>query len=203
MDHVTVKAEGVAPGIRGEQDMPEDGRCLYLPRFDCRDGGRQRRSRGYGVQVYRSPAGEDRSYFTAVAFGEMRPRVENRITLDLSRRDAWGIPVLRIECRHDEAELAMARDQREALRELANLAEARLIRDELGPQPPGSAAHECGTARMGCDPSNSVLDPNNQCWDAKGLYLTDGASFPLQGSQNPTLTILALTARACNHALTS
>lgn len=54
---------------------------------------------------------------------------------------------------------------------------------------------------MGTDSSNSVLDPNNQCWDAQGLYVTDGASFPSQGSQNPTLTIMALTMRACAHAL--
>jgi choline dehydrogenase-like flavoprotein len=69
------------------------------------------------------------------------------------------------------------------------------------PAPPGIAIHESGTARMGSDPENSVLDPHNQCWDAQGLYLTDAASFPSQGFQNPTLTILALTARACDHAL--
>jgi choline dehydrogenase-like flavoprotein len=54
---------------------------------------------------------------------------------------------------------------------------------------------------MGEDPRHSVLDPNNQCWDAKGLYVTDGACFPSQGSQHPTLTIMALTARASHHAL--
>jgi choline dehydrogenase-like flavoprotein len=63
--------------------------------------------------------------------------------------------------------------------------------------------HECGTARMGNDPANSVLDPHNQCWDAQGLYVTDGACFSSQGNQNPTLTILALTARACDHAIRS
>ena len=61
--------------------------------------------------------------------------------------------------------------------------------------------HECGTARMGRSPENSVLDPYNQCWAARGLYVTDGASFPSQGTQNPTLTILALTARACDQVL--
>jgi len=54
---------------------------------------------------------------------------------------------------------------------------------------------------MGADPDSSVLDPFNQCWDAKGLYVTDGAAFPSQGAQNPTLTIMALTARACDHAI--
>ncbi len=57
-----------------------------------------------------------------------------------------------------------------------------------------------GPRRPG-DVERSVLDPNNRCWDAKGLYVTDGAAFPSQGAQNPTLTILALTARACTHAV--
>jgi choline dehydrogenase-like flavoprotein len=74
-----------------------------------------------------------------------------------------------------------------------------LHRLDTMPAAPGSAIHECGTARMGTSPATSVLDPNNQCWDAQGLYVTDAASFPSQGLQNPTLTILALTARACDH----
>jgi choline dehydrogenase-like flavoprotein len=131
----------------------------------------------------------------------MLPRFENRVTLDHERRDAWGIPVLRIECSHESAELMRARDQIAALRRLAELAGVTLTSIDEVPAPPGTAIHESGTARMGSDPENSVLDPNNQCWDAQGLYLTDGASFPSQGFQNPTLTILALTARACYRAV--
>jgi choline dehydrogenase-like flavoprotein len=66
---------------------------------------------------------------------------------------------------------------------------------------PGTAIHECGTARMGSAPENSVVDPHNECWDARGLYVTDGSAFPSQGVQNPTLTIMALTARACDYAV--
>ena len=87
------------------------------------------------------------------------------------------------------------------MRELAELAEVSLTRIDEAPTPPGSSHHECGTARMGTSPENSVVDANNECWDARGLYVTDGACFPSQGIQNPTLTILALTARACHHAL--
>jgi len=155
------------------------------------------------VQVYEFPVGGSQSYFIAGSFAEMLPRRENRITLEPGILDAWGIPVLCIDCAHSEVEFDNARDQTRALRELAELAGVTLTRIDEVPSPPGSAYHECGTARMGTDPANSVLDANNQCWDARGLYVTDGACFPPQGYQNPTLTILALTARACHHALNS
>jgi choline dehydrogenase-like flavoprotein len=200
MDHVVVSAEGVG-AHRFSGQPPDDGRCLYLPRFDARAAANPNPGRGFGLQVYRLPVRGGQTYFAAFAFAEMAPRLENRVTLDPNRRDAWGIPVLRIDCSHNEAELLRARDQTQALRELAEIAEVKLTRIDETPRPPGSAIHECGTARMGADPLSSVLDPNNQCWDARGLYVTDASCFPSQGSQNPTLTILALTARACHHAL--
>ena len=174
---------------------------FICPRYDARGSAAPAPGRGYGVQVYQFPVGRGRGYFGAFSFAEMLPRPENRVTLDANRRDAWGIPTLRIDCAYGEAEMAQTRDQVRALQELADLAEVRLTRIDKAPQPPGSAIHECGTAGMGTDPANSVLDPNNQCWDARGLYVTDAACFPSQGYQNPTLTILALTARACHRAL--
>src|SRR5262249_34005721 len=131
------------------------------------------------------------------------PRSDNRVTLDGHRRDAGGIPVLRIDCRLGDAEFIRAREQVLALKELAKVAGVTLTQIDQVAAPLGRANHECGTARMGSDPSNSVLDPYNECWDARGLYVTDGACFPSQGYQNPMLTILALTARACDHALQS
>jgi choline dehydrogenase-like flavoprotein len=153
------------------------------------------------VQVYQWQANEEHSQFGAVSFAEMLPRPENRVTLDREQRDAWGIPVLRIDCTHSDEELMRAREQIAALRDLAELAGVTLTGISKVAEPPGFASHETGTARMGHEPEKSVLDPHNQCWDAQGLYLTDGACFPSQGTQNPTLTILALTARACHHAL--
>jgi choline dehydrogenase-like flavoprotein len=200
MDHVLVSAEGIGPRIPPTPD-PGSGRCLFLPRFDARTLVTPNPRRGFGVQVYQFRAGAGRSHFIAFSFAEMLPRRENRVTIDPKRRDAWGIPVLRIDCAYNEVELARAGEQTKALRELAELAEVDLTKIDETPASPGSAYHECGTARMGTDPSNSVVDPNNECWDARGLYVTDGACFPSQGIQNPTLTILALTARACHHAL--
>ena len=200
MDHVCVTAEGFGPRQFAEPN-PEEGRCIYLPRFDAREGGRSNAGRGYGVQIYQFSVSGSRSCFIASSFAEMLPRKENCVTLDFDRRDKWGIPTLRIDCAIDQAELNRARNQARALRELAELANATITRIDEKPGPPGSAYHECGTARMGVDPASSVLDGNNQCWDARGLYVTDGSCFPSQGYQNPTLTILALTARACGHAL--
>lgn len=201
MDHIRVRLAGRGPAMDRDVDT-EAGRCLYLPRFDSRDTPVPVPVRGFGVQLYVTPMGkEQESHFTAVAFGEMLPRFENHVTLHPTARDAWGIPVLSIDCRHDPVELHRAREQSAALRELAAALGVRITQLDDVPAPPGSANHECGTARMGENPSNSVIDLNNECWEARGLYLTDGAALPSQGFQNPTLTLLALTARACHRAL--
>ena len=199
MDHVIVGCSGLGGGLADEPVDRSPGRCVYVPRFDLRHDNAQVDGRGYGIQLYQASIGKGRSGFTAVSFGEMTPRANNRITLDPSRTDACGIPILNIECRHSEVELAQASDQSQALKEIADLLDVNLYHHDTKPAPPGTAIHECGTARMGTSPDMSVLDPNNQCWDAPGVYVTDGASFPSQGALNPTLTIKALTARACAH----
>jgi choline dehydrogenase-like flavoprotein len=199
MDHMMVKADGIGPGLGPDVAPIDDGHCLYLPRFDKRIAA-QNSGRGFGVQLYSSAAGPW-SYFTAVAFAEIAPRADNRVTLDADRKDILGNPALRIDFKFTPEEIALAKSISEALKDLAAIANAKLLPLGDKPEVPGTAVHECGTARMGTDSSNSVLDPNNQCWDAQGLYVTDGASFPSQGSQNPTLTIMALTMRACAHAL--
>jgi len=202
MDHVILSGEGVGGALPGEPVENTPGRCVYLPRLDLRDGAVDgaTQTRGHGAQLYRWSIGQGRSWFLCNSFAEMLPSPENRVTLDRERRDAFGLPTLRIRCQHSPAELARGEDQGRVLRELGEVFGVKFTRLLAGPATPGTAIHECGTARMGEDPANSVLDPFNQCWDAKGLYVTDGASFPSQGAQNPTLTILALTARACAHA---
>jgi choline dehydrogenase-like flavoprotein len=200
MDHIWVRAQGEGSPLSPAASL-EQGRCLYLPRFDARDLPAPQPARGFGVQLYRLSEGEGPSYFSATSFAEMLPRPENRATLDPKQRDAWGIPVLHIDCAYGDVEFMRAREQVAALRALAELAGVTLTALDEVPPPPGSAIHESGTARMGGDPASSVLDPYNQCWEAQGLYVTDAACFPSQGTQNPTLTILALTARACDHAL--
>jgi choline dehydrogenase-like flavoprotein len=201
MDHVRVSASGWGPPLpQTAAAAPE--RCqLYLPRFDARALPAPPPGRGFGVQVRRLPADRERSYLAVDSFAEMLPRPDNQVTLHPAKQDAWGIPVLHIDCAHSDDELSRARDQVVALRELMAIAGMTPNAIDEMASPPGIAIHEAGTARMGNDPANSVLDPHNQCWDANGLYVTDAACFPSQGYQNPTLTILALTARACDHAV--
>jgi choline dehydrogenase-like flavoprotein len=200
MDHMIVSGWGSAPPLPASHIL-EERRSIYLPRFDARADPKPGPGPGFGVQLYQYPGTPTQSHFIAATFGEMLPRPENRVVLHPKRRDAWGIPVLFIDCAYDDADLARARLQIEGIRELAGAAGATLTGINSRPTVPGVCVHECGTARMGRDPRDSVLDPHNQCWEAKGLYVTDGASFVTQGTQNPTLTILALTARACHHAV--
>lgn len=201
MDHVVVGCGGVGKGLADEPVEMTPGHCVFVPRFDLRHMDNKASDRGYGVQFYQSSIGKGRSYFNAVSFGEMLPNPDNRVTLNLDKKDAWGIPTLNIECRYSEFELARATDQSLALQAIAKELGVDLHHLDLRPAPPGSAIHECGTARMGDAPNNSVVDPNNECWEAPGVFVTDGAAFPSQGTLNPTLTIQALTARACAHVV--
>lgn len=169
--------------------------------------------RGYGVQMHLTPPERRglrrvRNYvapgggrFLMFAFGEVLGRSENRVTIDPDLVDAWGIPAVRIECRYGENETAMAADQVRCIEELADAAGFEVEHVERDLAPPGSSVHELGTARMGVDPAGSVLNRHNQCWDVPNLFVTDGACFTSSGSQNPTLTMMAITARACEFAI--
>jgi len=199
MDHLMIRIEGIGPKLPTDSTPDENGRCVYLPRFD-HSFHDDRTKRGFGVQIYPTPTGAQ-SWLTAVAFAEVTPRSSNRVTLDESRKDVWGNPALKIDFQYSSAELEVGRVMANALREIANVAKAKVRAFDGVPARPGTSIHECGTARMGSDRTNSVLDPNNECWDVPGLFVTDGASFPSQGAQNPTLTIMALTARACDYAV--
>lgn len=200
MDHIVMSGQGQGAPLPGGKVVLESGRSVFLPRFDRRDGGDGEGQRGFGVQLYRASQGAG-SHFQAVSFSEMTPRAENRVELDMNRTDRWGVPTLRIACAANDAELARASRQADAIREIADAVGVKLNEVNTRPSPPGMAIHECGTARMGDAPENSVLDPFNECWDARGAYVTDGAAFPSQGTQNPTLTLMALTARAVNAAV--
>jgi choline dehydrogenase-like flavoprotein len=135
-------------------------------------------------------------------FGEMLPRSENRATVHPTLVDAWAIPVLNIDCSWSENELAMHRDMQLTATELLEASGARNIRpDGRGPSTPGGTNHEMGTARMGRDARTSVLNRWNQSWDVPNLFITDGACMTSSGNQNPSLTYMALTARACHYAV--
>jgi len=203
---------------------------VYIPRFKNLHGQQEGGyARGYGVQATlgRLPVPSDRpTSIGLMAFGEMLPYYDNRICLDKRRKDAWGIPAARIHLRITDNERNMMRAQVAGLREMAeacgytiNFVGSTLGLDSKKVWPSadplgrfifkrgfgmsmamGAAIHECGGARMGSDPATSVLNEHNQSWDVPDLFVTDGVSYVSNGSVGPSLTIMAMTARACEYA---
>ena len=136
------------------------------------------------------------------AFGEFLPRTDNYCVLDHEVTDAWGIPALRFNVTRGENELAMRRDMAATAAEMLEAAGALDVETFDRPQiPPGTANHEMGTACMGREPRTSVLNGYNQSHDVPNLFVTDASCMTSSACQNPSLTYLALTARACAYAV--
>jgi choline dehydrogenase-like flavoprotein len=169
--------------------------------------------------------------FALMGFGEMLPYADNRVSLSQSKRDAWGMPIPHISCSMHANELALLREQMSAIKEmvgnagfLIDYSGSQLGLEEFGqgafPEEDwfsrlmfrrnfktsmsmGAAIHECGGARMGKDPAQSVLNPHNQCWDAPNVYVSDASCFPSGGCAGTTLTIMALAIRSSQHLANS
>ena len=131
----------------------------------------------------------------------MLPDRRNRVWLDENRRDEWGIPILNIDCEHRENEQAMIRAMSTDAVEMLEAAGLQNIQTSARLAPPGLLIHEMGTARMGDDPSTSVLNKYNQAHDVPNLFVTDGSAMASSACQNPSLTYMALTARASSIAV--
>ena len=138
---------------------------------------------------------------TFSGFGECLPNPANFVEIDKERLDAWGVPVLKIHCEWRDNEKALLHDMIIQAAEMLAAAGAADIRLFNHNSPPGLTIHEMGTARMGADPKKSVLNKRNQAHDVKNLFLTDGACMVSSSCVNPSLTYMALTARACDYAV--
>ena len=228
MDHTyAVSVGGLVPNAANFPYNYDDGRNngIYIPKF--RNVGSDKQSkyiRGYGIQAavqrtilpttiqmipgfgadYKKMVREEKDAppFWMGAFGEMLPRKDNTVTINKDKKDAWGIPVAHIDCTHSDNEREMAKESLETLKEMASEAKFQIQFANPYPATPGLAIHEVGTARMGNDPKTSVLNKFNQAHDVKNVFVTDGACFVSMGCQNPTLTMMALTARACDYIVT-
>ena len=225
MDHTyAVSVGGYVPQAANIPYNFDDGRAngIYIPKFRNVGNDKQKNFlRGYGIQgsvqrgmlpttirmipgfgaTFKKMVREEKDPppFWIGAWGEMLARKENRVTINKEKKDAWDIPVAHIECTHGDNERAMAKDQLETLKEMATEAGFKIMFANPFPAPPGLCIHEIGTARMGNDAKSSVLNKYNQSWDVPNLFVTDGASFVSSGCQNPTLTMMALTVRACDY----
>lgn len=139
--------------------------------------------------------------FFITGFAECLPYHENKVYLNKEVLDKWGQPTLSIDCEFKENELAMNRQIRQDAKEMLERVGLKDIVDFDNEHEPGYGIHEMGTARMGKDPKTSVLNASNQIHACKNVFVTDGACMTSSSCVNPSLTYMALTARAANHAV--
>lgn len=155
---------------------------------------------GYGKELKEAISDPGGWTMGLTGFGETLPYHENKMTLDYDKLDEWGLPTVTFDAEFKENELAMRKDmvdQAIAMLEKAGFKDVNGY-DNIGA--PGLGIHEMGTARMGRDPKSSVLNGNNQVHAVPNVYVTDGSFMTSSACQNPSLTYMAMTARAADHA---
>jgi choline dehydrogenase-like flavoprotein len=215
---------GASGTVEGYDDKYYYGRRpngVYVPRFRNLFGDKREYIRGFGYQggAGRSGWGREIAELTIggdfkdvlcepggwsigmTAFGEMLPYHENRIYLDKEKKDKWGLPVLAMDVEIKENEKKMRKDMMEDAKEMLEIAGVKNVSTYDSGYFPGMGIHEMGTARMGKDPKTSVLNGHNQVWDCMNVFVTDGSCMASAACQNPSLTYMALTARAADFAV--
>ena len=193
----------------------------YIPRYQNLNKQDRKFTRGFAYEVYASRADWGRGYSSPgagaewkdslsepgswnaaiYAYGECLPDKKNNVSLDGTKKDKWGLPLLKIEMEYGENEKAMRDDMINDAKEMLGAGDPEWVVEINDPSVPGMTIHEMGTARMGNDPKTSVLNKFNQCHDAPNVFVTDGACMVSTACQNPSLTYMALTARACDYAV--
>jgi choline dehydrogenase-like flavoprotein len=219
--HLGISASGQVEGFEDKYYFGRRANGIYVPRFQNFFGDKRDYLRGYGFQGGASREGWGREIaelnigadykdaltepggwrFGMMAFGEMLPDASNRVTIDKDRKDKWGLNVLKIDCELKENEVKMRKDMLVESVQMLEAMGVKNVKGHEGDGTPGRGIHEMGTARMGNDPKNSVLNKWNQVWDAPNVFVTDGSFMTSAACQNPSLTYMAFTARAANHAV--
>ncbi|HEU4993846.1 MAG TPA: GMC family oxidoreductase [Gemmatimonadaceae bacterium] len=221
--HFRAGAEGALeePSIDDKYYYGRRPTGFYIPRYRNLFGDKRDYLRGFGYQ-----GGANRKDWTravaelgvgaafkdmmatpggwrigATAFGEMLPNHANGISLNPNKKDKWGLPVIAIDCGTGENERLMRKDMINDMAEMLEACGVKRVRTYDDEYFPGMGIHEMGTARMGKDPKTSVLNAHNQVWDAPNVYVTDGSCMTSAACVNPSLTYMALTARAADHAV--
>ncbi len=219
MDHH--KQAGANATVDGFEDSYYSGRRptgVYVPRFRNLTEQRTDYLRGFGLQGGASRGGWSGSgaigeelkksvqtpgpwHMGLGAFGECLPYAENRVTLNLNLKDKYGRPSLTADCEFKENEKAMQQDMANSAAEMMEAAGYKNVSPYVNTSFPGNANHEMGTARMGRDPKTSVLNAFNQMHEVPNVFITDGSAMTSSACVNPSLTYMALTARACDYAV--
>jgi choline dehydrogenase-like flavoprotein len=222
MDHH--KQAGATAEVEGFEDKYYAGRRptgLYIPRFRNIREKRTDYIRGFGYQGGASRGGWGNLIKSTAlgadlkmeaqqpggwvvgfgGFGECLPYAENRIMLNTDLKDKWGRPTVTIDAEFKENEKAMQKDMSASMGEMLETVGYKNVNTYMNTSFPGNANHEMGTARMGRDPKTSVLNSFNQMHEVKNVFITDGSFMPSSSCVNPSLTYMALTARACDYAV--
>ncbi len=220
--HYNLGAVGSMDGYEDKYYYGRRANGIYIPRFVNIGGDKRDYLRGFGFQGSASRSGWKRDvaelsigaefkdaliepgpwHFGMTGFGEVLPDHGNRVYLHETNKDKWGLPVLAMDAELKENELKMRKDIVMEAKNILEAAGATDISSWDNGHAMGHGIHEMGTARMGRDPKTSVLNEWNQVWDCKNVFVTDGASMTSSACQNPSLTYMALTARAADYAVT-
>ncbi|MEO6719447.1 MAG: GMC family oxidoreductase [Ferruginibacter sp.] len=218
--HYMLGAQGTVDGFEDSYYYGRRANGFYITRFANLYGDKRDFLRGYGYQGSASRQGWSRDVaemnigagfkealtepggwaIGATGFGEILPYHENKISLNKTVKDKWGLPVLTMDAELKENELKMRKDIIKELVAMFEIAGVKNITTWDKDYNIGQGIHEMGSARMGKDEKTSVLNGNNQVWDAKNVFVTDGACMTSSACQNPSLTYMALTARAADFA---
>ncbi len=219
--HFRVGASGDVEGYEDKYYFGKRPTGIYLVRYRNLFGDKRDYVRGFGYQGgasrqewgreiaemniggdYKDALCEPGQWRMGMTgFGEMLPDPNNKVTLDKNKKDKWNLPVLAIDCQIGENEKKMRVDMANDAKEMLEAAGLKNVHTYDNDYAPGMGIHEMGTARMGRDPKTSVLNEWNQVWDAKNVFITDGSCMTSASCVNPSLTYMALTARACDYAV--
>jgi len=219
--HYNLGAAGFMEGYEDKYVYGRRANGIYVVRFANLFGDRRDYLRGFGYQGSASRDGWEKDVaemgigagfkesltepgqweMGINGFGELLPYHENKISLDKNKKDKWGLPVLAMDAELKDNEHKMRKDiVKEAVAMLEAAGVTKIRTYDTGHHV-GDGIHEMGSARMGRDPKTSVLNAHNQVWDAKNVFVTDGAFMVSAACQNPSLTYMAMTARAANFAV--
>jgi choline dehydrogenase-like flavoprotein len=219
--HLGVGASGHVEGYEDKYYFGRRANGIYVPRYRNFFGDKRDYLRGFGYQGGASRQGYNRSMeelsigadfkdaltepggwtMNLGGFGETLPYHENKITLDKSKTDKWGLNVLAFDVEYKENEKKMRKDMMEDAVEMLTATGVKDVKGRDGDGTLGRGIHEMGSARMGKDPKTSVLNKFNQVWDAPNVFVTDGSFMTSASCVNPSLSYMAFTARAVDHAV--
>lgn len=219
--HLGVGAGGTVEGFEDKYLFGRRANGIYIPRYRNLFGDKRDYLRGFGYQggagrdgwgrnipefniggEFKDALSEPGAWSMGIGgFGETLPYHENKITLDKTKKDKWGLNILAMDIEYKENEKKMRIDMQKDAEEMLTIAGVKNVTSYQGDGTLGRGIHEMGSARMGRDAKTSVLNSYNQIWDAPNVFVTDGSFMASAACQNPSLTYMAFTARAADHAV--